>query len=142
LTKPRALKESDVQKLIVDALRLAGLTVLHTSAYRQKGPSGVSKGVPDLLVAHPLLQGCFIGIEVKKPGAIKWSSEEQRLLYETGCTLVAQSPGDALRHVYGFCEGESALANQFRCKIGGVLRGVDPTGIYTEGGTDYGAQSF
>jgi hypothetical protein len=99
LTKPPALKESDVQKLIVDALRLAGLTVLHTSAFKQKGPSGVSKGVPDLLVAHPLLNGCFIGIEVKRPGPIKWSSEEQRLLYETGCTLVAQSPGDALTHV-------------------------------------------
>jgi hypothetical protein len=97
--KPPALKESDVQKLIVDVLKIAGLTVLHTSAFKQKAPSGVSKGIPDLLVAHPLLQGCWIGIEVKKPGAIRWSSEEQRLLYETGLIVIAQSPIDALTHV-------------------------------------------
>lgn len=97
--------EHQIQSLIVDALKLANLTVLHTSAYRQKGSSGIAKGVPDLLVAHPLIAGHWIGIEVKKPGPVRWSSPEQKALYDSGKILLAQSPETALRHVRNACVG-------------------------------------
>jgi hypothetical protein len=60
--------ERDVQAAIVDALQLAGFTVRHTSAFKQRGASGVSFGVPDLLVAHRLRPGLYMGLEVKRPG--------------------------------------------------------------------------
>lgn len=90
------MREHELQKQIVDALKIAGFDVLETTAYRQKGPSGVDKGVPDLLVSHKVLQTTFLGIEVKLPGKIKWSSLEQRELWERGRFHVAQSPGQAV----------------------------------------------
>lgn len=90
------MREHELQKQIVDALKIAGFDVLETTAYRQKGPSGVDKGVPDLLVSHKVLPVTFLGIEVKLPGKIKWSSLEQRELWECGRFHVAQSPGQAV----------------------------------------------
>lgn len=92
-------KEHEVQAAIVDCLRLAGLTVYETTAYRQKGPSGVDKGIPDLLVVHPLRFCTFIGIEVKRPGEVKWSSREQFEAFKEHHFLLAQSPKDALNGV-------------------------------------------
>ena len=117
-------KESDVQAAIVDALRLAGLVVDHTSAFRQKGGSGVSKGVADLIVYHPLESGLGILVEVKKPGRVKWTSKEQEAHYKAGRNLLAQSPKDALLHVRSYCEGEDALAASVRAKIDRVLAGL------------------
>ena len=68
-------KEHHVQKAIVDALRLAGLEVQETTAYRQKGSSGVDKGVPDLLVYIPGLP-IIIGLEVKRNQTAKRSPEQ------------------------------------------------------------------
>ncbi len=90
------MREHELQKQIVDALKIAGFDVLETTAYRQKGSSGVDKGVPDLLVSHKVLPVTFLGIEVKQPGHIKWSSLEQRELWERGRFHVAQSPVQAV----------------------------------------------
>lgn len=92
--------ESDVQEDIEYVLQLAGFQTLHTSAFRQKGPSGVSKGVPDLLVFHDKVPNVFIGLEVKRPGKIKWSSEEQKAMAEAHRFWVAQSAVDGLTKVY------------------------------------------
>lgn len=96
------MREHELQKQIVDALKLAGFDVLETTAYRQKGPSGMDKGVPDLLVSHKVLPVTFLGIEVKLPGKIKWSSLEQRELWERGRFHVAQSPAQAVEQARGW----------------------------------------
>lgn len=88
-----AKQETLVQGAIVSYLRLLGHQVWHTSAFRQSGPSGVSKGVPDLLVlpkgGEP---GVLIGIEVKRSGKLVWSSPEQEAAFLNGAFSVAQSP--------------------------------------------------
>ncbi len=94
--KPR---EHEIQAAIVDALHLAGLTVYETTAYRQKGASGVDKGIPDLLVVHPEMQSTYMGIEVKRPGPVTWSSIEQRIAHAEGHFALAQCPREALRLV-------------------------------------------
>lgn len=122
----RPISETQLQNLIVDALQLAGLTVYHTSAFKQKGASGVSKGIPDLLVVHPQIQCCFIGIEVKRPGPIdkiRWSSPEQKEGYYSKHFHLAQSPEDALRAVIAsLVHGDGRI--HWQNKIGGVLRGL------------------
>jgi hypothetical protein len=72
-------KESDIQQAITTALECAGFTVRHTSAFRQKGPSGVSKGVPDLLCFHPSVPWSYMGLEVKRPGGKLTLEQEQAL---------------------------------------------------------------
>lgn len=66
--KPKlpAPREHEVQAAIVDVLRLAGFVVLETTAYRQKGTSGVDEGIPDLLVYHPHCGMNCLGLEVKR----------------------------------------------------------------------------
>ena len=93
------VKEHDIQREIVIAVRFCGLEVYETTAYKQKGPSGVDKGIPDLLVCvpgHPI----YIGVEVKRPGGaaspIKYSSPEQRAAHEKGHFVIATSLGAAL----------------------------------------------
>lgn len=92
----RAASERDVQAEVVEALRLAGFEVLHTVAFLQKGPSGVSKGVPDLLCFHPCCRYGALCVEVKRPGG-RWSNEKQRELHERGLVARAESAEDALR---------------------------------------------
>lgn len=89
--------EKEVQAEIEAALELAGFVVMHTTAFRQKGPSGVSKGLPDLLCIHPECPKAYLGIEVKRPGAIKYTSPEQEFCHRRGDFYVAQCPEDALR---------------------------------------------
>ena len=93
--------EHDVQATIKQALELAGCDYFETTAYRQKGSSGVDKGVPDLLVtmAHTPL---MLGLEVKRPGKIvasTFSSTEQRDAWMCGRIVVARTPREALEHV-------------------------------------------
>jgi hypothetical protein len=76
------LKEHEVQAQIVDALRLCGLVVQETTAYRQKGSSGVDKGVPDLLVWVPGFKTA-IGLEVKRDEKAP-RTPEQRAMCEQG----------------------------------------------------------
>lgn len=93
----RQPREHEIQAAIVDALRLAGLTVFETTAYRQKGPSGVDRAIPDLLVSVDIMPRCYIGIEVKtdvtKP---KWSSPEQEQAFKEGRFFLADDPDEAL----------------------------------------------
>lgn len=87
------MKESQLQQAIKDALVLAGFRVLHTSAHRQKGPSGVSPGVPDLLVTHQCCKPNWLGIEVKTDkGRL---SPAQKELADLGMVKVARSPREA-----------------------------------------------
>lgn len=93
--KPR---EHEIQKAIADVLRLAGATVLETTAYRQKGPSGTDKGVPDLLVFHPATAlPIALCLEVKAPGGRL--SLEQKVLRERGFIRIVESPEEALKEL-------------------------------------------
>lgn len=93
----RKQSEAEVQAEIVTALELAGCTVYHTSTNGVRHGTGVSKGVPDLLVAHPAFErGMLLGIEVKKPVGWKWSSPEQQRAHASGHTVLATSAYDAL----------------------------------------------
>lgn len=88
------VRERDVQDAIVKALELCQMTVLHTSAWKQRGPSGVSPGVPDLLVYVPGLPFAAIGLEIKRPGGKL--SPAQQLHVDARRYLVATSPEEAL----------------------------------------------
>lgn len=90
------ITETEVQVAIKSALTLAHFGVLETTAWKQKEKSGVDKGVPDLLVYHPACKGQFLPLEVKKPGAVKYSSPEQEQLHKEGYTYVVQSSEEAL----------------------------------------------
>lgn len=70
--------ESTVQATIESALIVAGFRIDSTVTHRQKGPSGISKGIPDLLVGHELAPFLYLGMEVKRPGRIEYSSPEQK----------------------------------------------------------------
>jgi hypothetical protein len=98
----RQPREHEIQAAIVDALRLAGLTVYETTAYRQRGASGVDRGIPDLLICHPSAMYTYLGIEVKRPGPIRWSSPEQGRAYAEHRFALAQSPEQALRVVHAW----------------------------------------
>ncbi|MBL8060992.1 MAG: hypothetical protein JNK63_09795, partial [Chthonomonas sp.] len=88
------IRESDLQATIVAALEQAGFRVKHTSAFRQKGASGVSKGIPDLLVSHADLKWIYIGLEVKTAtGAVR---PEQRQAQEDCEYMIVRSVEDAL----------------------------------------------
>jgi len=91
--------EHAVQLRIKEALELAGCSVRETTAYRQKGPSGIDKGIPDLLVFHPSLRGAYIGIEVKRPKNWRWSSPEQEAGFQAGEFAVATCELEALQAV-------------------------------------------
>jgi hypothetical protein len=70
------IKETDQQAQMVDALRLCGFTVYETQTRRVAGKSGVDRGVPDLLIAHPLVHYCLCGLEVKRPVRGRFSAEQ------------------------------------------------------------------
>ncbi len=88
-------RENDVQTQILDALRFAGFAPLHTSAHRQKGASGVSKGIADILIPIPGLP-CYLGWELKRPGKVSWSSQEQKEAHILGQFDLVQSLEDGL----------------------------------------------
>lgn len=90
-------KEHDVQRAVVQALRCAGFHVYETTAYRQKGPSGVDKGVPDLLVSHNLVRGYLVGLEVKRDRQAPLSPE-QKAAVEAERYVVTTGPGHAVNH--------------------------------------------
>lgn len=89
-----AREETLVQKTIVDVLKLAELTVLHTSAFAAKGRLGTAKGVPDLLVHAPDVPLLIIGLEVKTTSGRP--TPEQKALSEAGMYRIVRSPEDAL----------------------------------------------
>lgn len=118
--------EHEVQKTIVDSLVLAGFTVKETTAYKQKGASGVDKGIPDLLVFHPLLRYTYHGQEVKRPGKIRFSSPEQKAAYEAFEYPVVQSAEEALVAASDWLDSilDEQTAAPVQRKIDQVLAGL------------------
>jgi hypothetical protein len=98
--------EAATQKLIVDVLRLHGLTVLETSRRRRRcrcgrwpaGGDGCDKGTPDLLVWLPG-RGAWLGLEVKTHSTRL--SPEQRALAAAGLIVIVRTPEEALAALRG-----------------------------------------
>lgn len=109
------ITEHQLQAAIVDALRLAGFTVRETTAFKQKGSSGVDKGIPDLLVAHHLAQFLYLGLEVKTPGKIVYSSAEQKFAHLLREYVVVQSPREALDCAICFLDSQGPKAREGAC---------------------------
>lgn len=84
---PKAPTEDDVQRVVVQGLRILGLevrsTVVRGFSGRKDGKGyGSDKGIPDLFVRHPSWPACaWLGLEVKRPGG-GWSGAEQKALWE------------------------------------------------------------
>lgn len=101
-TTAKAPLERDVQDQIVQVLRIIkGIHVYQTSIRKGagrdgRGGGGQDKGIPDLIVSIDGHHGWYVGIEIKRPGAVRWSSPEQREAYERHEFHVAQCPFDAL----------------------------------------------
>ena len=120
------VREEEVQRQVIAFLRQIGYTVLQTTIRLRiagrKG-SGADKGVPDLLVTRlDWPAPAWLGIEVKKPGPIKWSSPEQEQLHLQGLTAKAQSIEDACAAVLWIerCLGYESNRNVVRLGQQGV----------------------
>lgn len=100
------LTEDGIQAAIVVELRVRGFEVLVNSRRRKRcrkcgtvsaGGDGVSKGAPDLLVSAAWMPAwTWIGLEVKRPGRIVWSSPEQESMSRRLKVLVVQSVAEAI----------------------------------------------
>lgn len=98
--------EDDTQKVIVDGLKAYGYTVLVTTRRKLRCyhcgkvsncGDRADKGIPDLLVwCAEFLPGHMIGLEVKRPGAVRFSSPEQKALEDAAAIIVVQSLEEAL----------------------------------------------
>lgn len=97
----KGITETDLQRLVVDALRWHKYRVLVTSRNRHRCPTcktfsragdGCDKGVPDLLVS--LGKGDWRGIELKGPTTRL--SPEQKELQSEGRIVVCRSVEEAL----------------------------------------------
>ncbi len=126
VAKPKAIKpkvplERDVQDEIVKVLGLVkGIKVYQTSIRKGAGRDGnrgggQDKGIPDLLVSVDVADGVYIGLEVKRPGPIKWSSPEQAEGFHATRFFVVQGPRDALSAL------RSGLYNLDEGYFGGAL---------------------
>lgn len=101
-------REDDIQRVIVDGLRLLGCVVLVTT-HRVKrcrcgawsrGDYGATPGVPDLLVRKDgWPAACWLGLEVKGPRTAL--SRQQKLLRDRGGIIVVRSLEDALGALEG-----------------------------------------
>jgi hypothetical protein len=93
-----AATEEQLQAVIVEALRLAGFTVLVTTRHPKRcrcgrwsrADDGASRGLPDLFVTHPTWGNRWRAIELKRPGGGRLSSE-QRQLVGSGSVAVVKS---------------------------------------------------
>ena len=74
------VQEKDIQQAIGDALMVCGFVVQSTTAHRQKAASGVSLGVPDLLIYHPLVPCCCLGLEVKRNERARRRSDQVKMV--------------------------------------------------------------
>jgi hypothetical protein len=118
----RGHPERDIQAAIVEALELAGCSCMQTSAWRQKGPSGITKGIPDLLVRWPgLAAGLTLGIEVKSLTG-KLSPEQVQAQADGFSIGVARSAKDALTLVAE--RMDYTVPESVRLRIREVLRGL------------------
>jgi hypothetical protein len=117
LRRDGTLKEDVLEGQIIDLLEARGYRVMHTSAKRQRGASGVDYGIPDLLVGKPLPAAlvstitrgsALLGLEVKSKdakGNWKYSCIEQWINHREGLTVVVATPEQALAVVEAFFYG-------------------------------------
>lgn len=122
--EPKPL-EHEVQAAIVDAITHCGFVVFETTAFRQKESSGVDKGIPDLLVACTLHPFTYFGIEVKRPGNVRFTSPEQKQAYRDRRFVIAQSVQDALAELDRWLadmKGETNATARLRAKIASFLK--------------------
>lgn len=89
-----AREETLVQRAITEVLGLAGVLVLHTSAFTARGPLGTAKGVPDLLCYAEDAPGLMWGLEVKT--AKGRPTPEQKRLSDAGMYAIVRSPEEAI----------------------------------------------
>lgn len=92
------VSESTLQSRIRTLLKLEGFECIHTSFFRQKRASGISKGLPDQLVTMPG-QKVWCGLEIKaKDAKGKWhySCWEQWDLHRKGFTFIVTCEEQAL----------------------------------------------
>ena len=112
------MKESDIQKKILNYLRKAGWYVLRINSgmqlknYVTKGGSRkryairmAPKGTPDVIACAP--DGCFVAIEVKKPGGVVSVAQEEKIGQINnigGLALVSDSLDDLKKQLttYGY----------------------------------------
>ena len=101
--------EQDIQKAIMDVLRLHGFKVIkfnNVGVYKKKTDSYIpthQKGVSDLLCCAP--DGHFVAIEVKRPGNKPTANQEQFLeevREKNGIALVMTSVDDAIAFVEAY----------------------------------------
>lgn len=120
--------ESDVQKAITDALTLAGCDWWQTSAWKQKGSSGVTPGIPDILVRLPsMAHGIAIGIEVK--AAKGKARRDQTEAFEKGLiAAVVRSPVEALRAVDARC---GTVSENERLRLRRILESLEAASGFT-----------
>lgn len=119
LRRDGMLKEDVLEGQIIDLLEARGYRVMHTSAKKQRGASGVDYGIPDLLVGkflpasltpHFKEGSALLGVEVKSKdakGNWKYSCIEQWINHREGLTVVVTSPEQALAVVETFFYGKA-----------------------------------
>lgn len=102
--------ESQIQAAIVRMLRTAEFRVMTTSQPLQRGRSGVSKGIPDVLCWHDSSPGKCLCLEVKKPKAKV--RPEQKESAERGDIFIVYNEGEAAAKALDFIGSESGLSAQ------------------------------
>jgi hypothetical protein len=119
LRRDGTLKEDVLEGQIIDLLEARGYRVMHTSAKKQRGASGVDYGIPDLLVGkflpasltpHFKEGSALLGLEVKSKdakGNWKYSCIEQWINHREGLTVVVTTPEQALAVVEAFFCGKA-----------------------------------
>lgn len=125
----RKAREHEIQAAIVDALTLAGFRVKHTTAYRQKGASGVAKGIPDLLVSHRGIPLMYLGLEVKTPTGTL--SQEQREAVDREEYCVVRSEQEALEIALGWLACKHCDGSKMDSDIGRGARVLKTLGKVT-----------
>ena len=105
------MRERETEQEIVDALTLAGFAVIRTTARKAKGGLGSDQRIPDLLVWHPVAAetcpGLLLGMEIKRPGCVRWSSPAQKQAHGAGMTALAQSAPEALEQAEAYLKTAS-----------------------------------
>lgn len=94
------VSEERVQEAVIRALRDAGYKVKSTVHRFHKGDRprgyGASPGIPDLYVRRECWpRGMALGLEVKRPGRWRYSSDGQRTAGEEGWFYVVQNADQA-----------------------------------------------
>ena len=90
--------EAKLELAIRQALEYHGCRVWSTSAKRQRGPSGVSPGVPDLYVVDPIMKrSCFMEVKTPKGRLSPAQRDFRAVALAAGQTcLVVRSVDDAV----------------------------------------------